>query len=307
MASTRPLFDQPVEFTFEECEVLGVGSLKEHNYPADEIQRHKITQRGIDSDFKVIVTLVTCVHGILSEEDPTPASFMIFEYHLSCAKMNHVFDAVKTNFKFDFESVKDPKHAPRSEACPDVLAYAPFRMTERFDHSTSEIRKNIAREVKAGLDIPIAGVVVPKLEASQGTEREETYEQSYFAEGQADVSWDARSKRNYGVWWDIRHNEKKSHGVPSIFRTAILLKRQNERPFKAKFTCIVKGGLLFELKQKILGLVDPDDPINFDPNEPPKGGHGLNPRSLGLLADGQKLDSLAYVWGLTPFTDIQGA
>jgi hypothetical protein len=293
------------EFIFEECDPIGDGSLKEHNYPSGEVQRHKITQRGVDSDFRVTVTLITCVHGTLSTEDPTPATLMIFEYHLSCTKKNHVFDAVKTNFKFDYEAVKKPFSAAPSQARPSVIALAPFRTTERFDLCTAEIRKKVAREVKANLGVA-GGPVTSTIEGTLSSETEETRQQSYFGEGQADVEWDSRSKRNYGVWWDIRHNDSQGHGVPSIFRTAILLKRDNNEPFRAKFTCLVKGGIIFELKQKILGLVDPDDPINFDPHASPIGGTGLDLNNLSNLADGKKLDALAYVWGLEPLRDVDG-
>jgi hypothetical protein len=194
-----------------------------------------------------------------------------------CTKPKHVFDAVDTSFKFDFEAVKHPDKIT-SEALPNVVAFAPFRLTERFDISTSEIRKKVATEIKAGFTAPGGATI----EGGPSREREETHEQKYFSEGKADRDWDVKDKRNYAVWWNVRHNDSQGHGVPPIFRTAILLERANDKPFKAKFTCVVAGGLWFEIKQKILGLVDPDDPINFDPKHPPQGEYkGLEVRVFG--------------------------
>jgi len=227
---------------------------------------------------------------------------MIFEYHLYCTNPKHVFDAVDTSFKFDFEAVKHPDKVT-SEASPNVVAFAPFRLPERFDNSTSEIRRKIAAEIKAGFTAPGGATI----EGGPSIEKEETHEQKYFGEGKADRDWDERAKRNYAVWWNVRHNDNQGHGVPPVFRTAILLERANDKPFKAKFTCVVAGGLLFNIKQKILGLVDPDDPINFDPSHPPQGEYkGLEKyiNNMEELKDGKKLDSLAYVWGLEPLKPI---
>jgi hypothetical protein len=292
-----------LEFTFEECQIPGDGSLKSRNWPPDEIQREKLTQRGVDTPFRINVSLITCVHGTMSKEDPTPASLLIFEYHLFCTKSNHMFDTVETSFKFDYEPVQRPGKGHPSQASPNVVAFAPFRVTERFDASSSEVRKSFAAGISAGLNFPLP--VGPTVSATVSIGKEETHEQRYFGEGYGDRDWDERSKRNYGVWWCLRHNESQAHGIPSMFRTAILLKRKTDAPFSCKFLCVVSGGLLFEIKQKILGLVDPDDPINFDPAAPPQGEwNGLDLSSLGDLADGKKLDGLAYVWGLQPLQPV---
>jgi hypothetical protein len=80
---------QSLSFNFVDCEIPGDGSLKTRKWLADEIQREKVMQRGVDTPFRTSVTMITCVHGTMipsglvrsdgTKAMPRPSTLMIFE------------------------------------------------------------------------------------------------------------------------------------------------------------------------------------------------------------------------------------
>lgn len=73
----------------------------------------------------------------------------------------------------------------------------------------------------------------------------------------------------------------------------------------------MNAGVLYGLQSKIndwRGIVDPDDPINFDPRYPPQGEYiGIDPTNLGSLAEGDKLKELVATLGLEPMVALDAS
>lgn len=112
------------------------------------------------------------------------------------------------------------------------------------------------------------------------------------------IKWDYVSVRgskelrgkNYGEWnsasWTLIENKMMKKGVPAYVRSAILLKREHQMPFRAVIQINANSGHIAKI-ERLFGLAgkDPkDDPILFHPNlKPTNRLRTYDPNRLGDL------------------------
>ncbi|KAF2655445.1 hypothetical protein K491DRAFT_692906 [Lophiostoma macrostomum CBS 122681] len=266
------------------------GALKTHNYPEDEVQRDTITSRD-ETSFSVAVRLATCVHGHLNGPQTEPASLIIFEYEVHSREDNSVVKSLETNFKF----------TQTAQSGPSVVAYAPF-IRRRYNFSTGDITHSQGFEATGG-----AGAGPGNLEASYSKQREKSHEQQYFEKVESYTGYNERQKRHDEITYRFTQNQSQKHGVTPFFRTAVLLKRTDDQPFKAYFKIDLRGGFMYNTSQglkKVFGK-SPDDPINFDPAVQPLFGEAqVDKDQLSQYAQGKELSKeLAPIWGVDVHVD----
>ena len=266
----------------------GSGQLMTKNFPANQAQRQVITNRGKRSPFKADVRLVTCVHGRLSEDKPTPASLIVFEYHLGCTGGRHRYESVTTRLAV---SSQVPKEANRE---PFVMSYAPFKESKLLDAVEIEHTKRWKAEGNAGASFTPANI-----NGVLGRESEKKYVLDASAFGQAFQEFSDGKAGTDAVLWELRENKIKGIGVPDTFRIALLIQRTNSERFLGHFSLDLYGGIWFAATQSfksICGLIEVDDPIIFDPSLPPQlDDVKIDPANLAVFTDQQKLQTLTPV------------
>lgn len=141
------------EFITQECLLHGFefdvleASLDEgqtrSNEPDADVQCSVITDRGRESHYKVQALLKTCIHGVLDTKSGTPASLIIVEYSLSNTKEKGRFSSATISFDFapyvtdSLGLMVEEGEGSDSLDTPNIVAYAPFEKTARWDHSVA--------------------------------------------------------------------------------------------------------------------------------------------------------------------------
>ena len=264
------------------------GQLMTKNFPSTQAQRNVVTSRGKKSPFKADVRLVICVHGKMSESNPTLASLVILEYHLGCTGGRHRYSSVTTRLAFQSHEAKNLIEEPF------VRAYAPFKKSEMMDATEVEYTKNWNLEGNIGASFgPASAGVNP----SKGSEKK--YKIDSCAFGQAFPEYTDGKAGTDAVLWELRENEIKKVGVPDTFRIALLIQRTDSKRFLGHFSLDLHGGIWFAATQSFksfCGLIEVDDPIIFDPSLPPQVEDiDINVSRLGEYTNQVKLQSLCPV------------
>jgi hypothetical protein len=260
------------------------GEFHTRNFTPDEVQRNTITDRGTDSYFKSSVRIITCIHGhmkVVDNQPSDPATLLVLEYKLH-PKPGHKFDSVYTSFTF-----KESPANTGEPAKPEVIAYAPFRRPRRWDKTDASVTTNHAFGGKLGVS---EGVPV-STELSTDHSKEETHLQQYFAEGSADIHYNDRTGLDDSVWWSLEHNKSQKLGVLSVFRVAMLIKRQSMSDFIGTFKMEIHGSFKYLMGQvggqisRFLRHIPLDDPVNFSPTKKPRQGKLLCDDCSNSLGD----------------------
>lgn len=282
---------QVKEYPFYDHEDQG-GQTKSRNEPPERIQRQNVRNSRKSDTFKIDVDLYTCVHGTLDPIKREKASLIIFDFQLVCVKGSGLFKYAK--FEFEFTNKADKRLGPA------VRAYAPFRTEDRSNTTIADVEATQKLELKAGVD------QVGTVEGSMGREKRISYQNRYFDRGTGGRYYQSSGDRYNGVWWSLNQSKKPGvrEGIRANFRAAILLRRDSDDEFLGTFSLDTNAGVFYGLQSKIndwRGIVEPDDPINFDPGYPPQGEcRGIDHTNLGSLAEGDKLKELVAIPGLQP-------
>lgn len=235
------------------------GSLRYQNAPG-EVQRRHLVDRG--NSLVVQGELVDVVHGRLSPlgDDGT---IIITDFHFIPSKNSRRFKnaAVTLRFKSD-----DP-----AAADVEVLDSAP-----KGHHSllatteTVELTKSANANIAAGTVVTAGAGLGWELKHSTEKKHQTTLSGSIRLEG-----------RPYGgkntVRWTISENPSQKTGIPTMLRTAVLLRRKQKQDGDAvKFLAEVDircsvdfVSSLEEGVDSLVGRIPRDDPVIFDPTQPP--------------------------------------
>ncbi|KAH6705322.1 hypothetical protein BKA61DRAFT_147672 [Leptodontidium sp. MPI-SDFR-AT-0119] len=274
------------------------AELKTRNPKRDPLQRQIITDRGRNStEFKATVRLAACVHGFLdsSVEHPTPASLIILEYSLNSLHEKHKYRSLFTELVF---SCADEEADP--ELTPQIIAFAPFEKAVSAHGIDVEETKSTALKLDsltinapAGLGVTIGGPL--------GKEAEKKYTRRYAQLLQASRHVSKDDVPGYDtIWWSMQQNDELKDGIPTTFRIAVLLQRQNRERFTADFRMKLDAGTWYNTLRRwedFWGLCETDDPIIFDPQLEPRGEvEGIMGTNLGQLRDGSDLKTLGQFW-----------
>lgn len=263
------------------------GSLRSRNNPPDEIQRPVITDRQ-DAMFTVYVELASCVHGTLTPGG-VPASLIIFQYEIHCLQDNHVVNSLKTELEF----------AQTGTGSPIVIAYVPY-IQRTFHATTGTVDHSHGFEIAAGVEFAPA-----MADIRYSAEKGKSHEQEYFDKVESGRHYRTSEKRHHSVWWRYSHNPDQNHGIVPAFRTGILLRRADTKPFCATLSLELDAGFRYKAGRKVKDFFgrqteEEDDVINFDPSVMPfPSDTTIDSTSLGKLAKEAMLDkNLGPIWGV---------
>ena len=264
------------------------GQLRTKNFPPTQCQRQVITNRVKGTPFKADVQLVSCVHGKMSDSEPTPASLVVVGYHLGCVKGEYRCKSVETTLEFKSYGSENSHNRPM------IRFYEPFRQHAKYERTEVEHTKKGKAEGSLGATFTPADAGL-----TLGRETEEKYKSSYHATGEA---WPYYPQDGIpepsAVEWQFSQNEKSKTGMPNFFRVAVLIQRKNSDKFKCTFTLNQKAGGRFtaiNLFRKVF-IRTTDDPIIFDPSLEPQGeATDIDASSLGEYMEPGKLLRLTAI------------
>ena len=222
------------------------GAFRTRNAPLDTA-RSLLIDRGKALVLKA--SLVSVTHGYYTEDEDL-ATLLVFEFS---------FTNIKGRFTGAVITVTFEDASGRAENRPHVAQIAPMGSWAINKTSKSrDIQQGFNANVSGGL--PGATVDLGFVwEVSQIKERQHATQlhgiKRLFAE------W---GKEN-GVVWSLKENPDREDGIPNFLRTAVLLRRRDDVPFR--FSISVDSSVNFEGKvRRLLGLerTDPIDPVELD-------------------------------------------
>ncbi|KAF4626454.1 hypothetical protein G7Y89_g11704 [Cudoniella acicularis] len=284
-ATAKPLLSIPI---FDSGRHDGEG--KSRNVTAAEIQRTDITNRN-DGLFHIDVSMVTCVHGVWSGEDRTPASFIVFH-----CEINSLEDYYVKKVKLQWEFVNDQVSAPSN---PTIAARGPHLVRK---YNSSDVDHHDEIGIDAGIEAET--IVNPGLNFHWNGAKD--YKKQYFETARSGVEHASEKDHRYTkAWWIYTQNKQTKQGISAGFRIAVLIKRQNDSPFKGLFT-LIEFDAGWKYKAAI-GWKDffakrppnVDDPVNFDPTVERVGGKDIDKDALGALKTDTGIGrEYAWIWGV---------
>ncbi|KAL7919915.1 hypothetical protein ACQKWADRAFT_329266 [Trichoderma austrokoningii] len=138
---------------------------------------------------------------------------------------------------------EDPTAGSENE--PTVVAWAPFRNSERWNASQAQRTKTEKKDGHASLGY--SGV-----ELSGGWSRESSvsWDQMSFDKGTAHARISLTTQRRNGVTWMLEHNKLQNSGVTPEFWATVLLSRLTAEPYLVKFRIDACAGSMEDFANK---------------------------------------------------------
>jgi len=222
------------------------------NDPSAPQQRTNLAERKGAIDVRCVGKDV--VHGYVKDGED-PATLIVYEFQFDPRKPGRRIAHVKAQFIF---------HPRNGGSEPEVLKFAPKGRMELLQTKQTESITN-STEGKLGatqLGAELSGSVKWEKSISREMTDATTIVGSVDVEG-----------RDYGapnaVSWSLMENKSTKTGVPAFFRTAVLLKREDEdAEFESSFTINVTADMISRMAG-LFGRTPPDDPVIYDPKMPP--------------------------------------
>jgi hypothetical protein len=232
-------------------ETAGEGDLRTQNDPSAPLQRQNITERKGVIDIRCVGKDV--IHGYLKDGEE-PATLIVYEFQFDPRKPGRRIIAADVKFVFSTSNSANE---------PEVLKIAPKgRMTLVETKQTESITNS--REGKLGA-AQFGAELGGSVKWEKSISRETTDATTIV--GTIDLV-----NRNYGasngVSWTLLENQSTHTGVPSFFRTAVLLKRKGDDEFQSTFEIKSQVDFLSVLS-RLRGKTPKDDPILYDPAQEP--------------------------------------
>jgi hypothetical protein len=230
------------------------SAFRTKNDPSAPYQRVNVTERRGALDIRC--TCLDIIHGLMSPDTEEFATLIVLKFKFDSRKTARRISAVNITLQFAPEQPGDPE--------PEVLQIAPYDSMVMVP--TMQVRD---KKITAGFNLgapPLAGVDLGLEFGWESSVTRETTDATKVI-GSIDLLG-----RNYGnadsASWTLLENATDKTGVPSTMRTTILLKRQDEKPFRCDFKIEAKVDHMSSIDrrlQKLFGGRPKDDPLLFNP------------------------------------------
>ncbi|KAI1414124.1 hypothetical protein F5Y13DRAFT_198047 [Hypoxylon sp. FL1857] len=214
------------------------------------------------SSYSVKSNLITAIHGHMSGDGSDQATLIIMEFTFEQLKVSRRIKSAKISVRFDGTS---------GESDPHVVEIAPggmfYLQDSVFDESSSDV------------DIERIELGFKWDKAIHGDKHTAGSLQGYIEDHGEATSW------TNTALWEISEDDLKCTGIPSLVRTAVLLKRSSTEPFFAKLNinCDVSGFTIGGFRNRQRRGSSVDDTISIDPKQPSQGHNNLDAHNLGKL------------------------
>ncbi|XP_014554315.1 hypothetical protein COCVIDRAFT_105339 [Bipolaris victoriae FI3] len=234
------------------------SSFRTRNDPSAPYQRTNVTERKGALDIRC--TCLDVIHGLVSPDADEFATLIVLNFRFDSRKTARRILAVNITLQFAPEKAGDPE--------PEVFQIAPYDNMVMVQTTQTE-----GKTTMAGVSVGAPPLVGVELGAELGWERSVTRETTDATRVIGSIDLLGRTYGNAdSASWSLIENSTTKTGVPSTMRTAILLKRQDEKPFRCDFKIEAKVDAKSSMErsfQKMFGGRPKDDLLLFDPQLPP--------------------------------------
>ena len=239
--------------------------LKNHG----KIQRTKITGFDQRQPMAVYGQRDDTIHG--SDADKTPYTLIVFRWHLHQRELGKRFKSLRICIVFTTTrkdgSSRDVWYDPNVKAVSPNGTYSLMPST-----MSSTAKKTVEGSLGAGFAGATADVKL-------GYELSQTYETAHQITINGSEYSDTRGAEQgdpdlcNAVEWNLFENEASRSGLPTFFRTAVLLERRkgDMEKFNAAVTLRAQVDSVTDTMSKVkklFGVIPRDDPVIFDPRAP---------------------------------------
>lgn len=253
------------------------------NAPGGQIERKHLSDSG--NTLIVQADMAEVIHGRFSaDKSSRPCTLLILDFRFLPTKLSRRFCWAQIGLQF-----YDPDGTGID---PEVLKIAPHgHFSMQRTSSTVEIKHSTDTSVQAGYQPLASATLGYHWELSKTVERSDA---TALVGAIRFVERDWGDKN--GVEWEMLENQTTKTGIPTFFRTAVLLGRQRnekgvERKFEAKVKINVEVDWLSKMGYAIQRMfAEKDDPVTFDP-EKKKTNARYDEKDLGSI----KLDDISSV------------
>lgn len=252
------------------------SEFRTQNASPEDFERRNVierTQTAID----IRCDLMEVSHGWLQESrDDEYATLMVLRFRFDPQKTSRRLRRVRINIEFLSSSA--------DRDAPQVFAIAP---EERWSVAPTVDQEEVVR----GAELHVAASGIPFVDGGVNAKLEKTVTRDLSDATTVTGSINLGEGRNSGLStcavWTLLENRRRETGVPDTLRVAILLKREDEEPYKAMVTLEAEADLAtklgsffrFSAKQPL------DDPILFNPRWEPKKPQKGRSRDVENIGD----------------------
>ena len=229
------------------------STYRTQNDPSRPYQRSNVVERK--GSVEIRCAAVDVIHGSL-EPGGDPATLLVYDFRFDPRKRARRI--VEAHMSFTYASVNSAVAAG-----PAVLKIAP---TGRMTLVPSRQQETTIRSGNANAGGGALGLTLGASVKWEKTVSHETSDATTVV-GSVDLV-----SRNFGesnsASWSLIENKSVETGVPAFVRTAVLLRRaDNKTKFRAAFKIHARADLWSSL-ERVFGKTPKDDPILYDPSLP---------------------------------------
>jgi hypothetical protein len=243
-----------------------------------EVQRHYVIDRG--TTMLVQCSLAEVVHGEISPDSSVPGTLAVFDFRFLPRASGRRFAQAEISVIFaDAEG--------RELFYPEVLDISPLG---HFSMHPTTKKQEVKRRVRGGV---YGGGYGASAGVGFSYQLNNSIDKTYATQTIGAIRFGKKGSMPNTAEWTLLENASQQSGIPTFFRTAVLLGRCRgnaglfvatvEVKAKAKSNLVSSIGDTF---QSILGRIPRDDPVVFSPSEPPTTDQ-FDPKNLSayLLKD----------------------
>ncbi|KAF3766655.1 hypothetical protein M406DRAFT_350198 [Cryphonectria parasitica EP155] len=214
--------------------------------------RQDISQRKGAISFRC--NMIDVVHGKWAPDSDDYATLVVFLFRFDVKKRSRRISRVEMTFSFFGANDEDPYSRPAVHAIS-------------FDGSFSLAEEKNSESTTKGVEgtAGLTGAQFAELSSTLKWERTVTRDKKTYTTVVGN-----KYRRNYEFGpddqanWVLLENDTLKTGVPVAFRAAVLLKREDNLPFKCETTFNVQADLRHRLEDFFASKVI-DDPVLFNP------------------------------------------
>ncbi|KAK4076778.1 uncharacterized protein Triagg1_4381 [Trichoderma aggressivum f. europaeum] len=244
-------------------------TFRTENASVNDWERRNVIERT-RGNIHVRVDLMEVIHGTY-ENDADEATLMVFRFRFDPQKHSRRIIRARINVEFFANN--------KNDTGPTVDAIAP---EERWSVVPTVDSESITR----GGELNLGASGVPFLEAGGALKFEKTVKRdasdATTVTGSINLGTGKNSGESTVAVWNLQENKRRQTGVPDSVRVAVLLRREDSKPFNAKVTLEADADFVTGLERKF-SKVPLDDPVLFNPTltgDKPKKGRSYNVQDL---------------------------
>ena len=239
--------DEPFEILLHE-DPQNNSAFRTQNAPG-ETARRVLIDRG--EALILRASLLSITHGDFSPSSDHGASLLVFEFQFLSMNAARRFKSARVEIRFEDASGNVGNR-------PEVWAIAP-KGKLAINRTTS--KKDVRHQANVGLNAGglLSGVVGG--EVGYVWEASQTVEKTHATTLTGTARLTEKFGRDNSVVWELQEDGTKKDGLPSFLRTAVLLRRKDDVPFR--FVMDAKYEMDFAGKMQTLFGRKRADPVDF--------------------------------------------